>query len=179
MSEMTIKLDLDTLRALFAGDDKPAVEFRNAIANKFASEYLKSLVTSSIAQQRDSLVLKEVERILKETVLEDGNWRDATKTKLQAHYRNMISITIDTEVSNLIKTKVDAANAKIDDATKGATLAISNLRNTTIETKVKELMLQHNVEVLVTQLVSKYIEKFATQMLSATLETAKDAKEKG
>ena len=179
MSELTIKLDLETLRALFGGEDKPSVEFRNSIANKFAGEYLKTLVTSSIAQQRDAMVLTEITRVLKASVLEDGSWSDATKMKLQVHYKNMIAITIDTEISNHINKRVAETNSKIEGATQEAAKEISKLRNSAIESKVREILLDHNIEVLVKQLVSKYIETFASDMLLATITAGKTLKEKG
>ena len=159
MSEFTIKLNLDDLRQLFGGDDKPAIEFRNSIADKFAKEYLKSLINSEIGAKWQTLVREEVNRVIKDTILDDKPYAAAARQTFQAHYKNMIDITIDTEVTKAINDKVSEANKKIDLASTAAQTAIQKLRDTNIvealaysleEKKIQELVRRSVADLLTT-----------------------------
>ena len=172
MADMVLRLNLDDLRALFGGDDKPSVDFRTAIANKFASDHLKAMISSQVITERDALVKTEIQRTMKETVLEDGNWVNGTKTQFQAHYRNMIDITIDKEITDLIKRRVDEANDKITTSTLDAKKEVERIRDSMIITYVNNALHENKIQALVNTLIAHHIEEFSKQMLTATLAAA-------
>ena len=82
MANVTIKLDLNDLKALFGGDEPPSVEFRTQIANAFADKYIKSLINSEAGKIRDAAVIKLVKDYLREEYAELDKFGRITKVNL-------------------------------------------------------------------------------------------------
>ena len=86
---------------------------------------------------------------------------------------------MDNEVTNLISTKVEAANKTITLTEQVAQKQITKLRDTVIIDSVNQALGDKRVKELVKMLVEKHIEEFAREMLAATLTKANKSQEDG
>jgi hypothetical protein len=113
MSEITLKLNLDDLKALFGGDDPPSIEFRHGIAKEIASRYIKSTVIQELETQQGKLIREEINNIMKNGFLDFDVYGKTTKAMLPQQYKDAIQLAVNEEIDSMVAKRLAEANATI------------------------------------------------------------------
>lgn len=170
MSDVTIRLDYADLSRLFGGDDPPAVVFKNAVADRFAQTFLKSLVNQKLNDQFMIAIDAEIKRVLGETVLEEttkiGTFgQKSISNRLQPYYRDLVAVAVNAQLERLLTTAADEAITKVDNASRKALDKIESALNDRIASTVAKAVEEAKLEDLVKRALDRNLHYVISRLL--------------